>query len=197
MEQKDNKYIAVAYQLYADIDGKRELIEETADGQPFIFISGMGITLPAFEANLVGLDTNAEFDFVIPEAEAYGEYVEDRVVDLDKSIFMQDGKIDTKVIYVDATIPLVNEDGNRFMGRILEIGDEKVKVDLNHPLAGLDLQFKGQVTESRMATQEEIDRMVKMMTGGGCGGGCNNCGGGCGQDGDCGQDGGCGGCGCH
>ena len=73
MEQQDNKYIAVAYKLYADIDGKRELIEETADGQPFIFISGMGITLPAFESQLAGLDTNVEFDFIIPEAEAYGE----------------------------------------------------------------------------------------------------------------------------
>ena len=41
MEHPNNKYIAVAYQLYADIDGKRELIEETAKGQPFIFITGM------------------------------------------------------------------------------------------------------------------------------------------------------------
>ena len=164
MEHPNNKYIAVAYQLYADIDGKRELIEETAKGQPFIFITGMGITLPAFEDNLATLEKDAEFDFIIPQAEAYGEYVDERVVDLDKSIFMPDGKLDTKVIYVDATIPLVNEDGNRFMGRILEIGDTQVKVDLNHPLAGLDLQFVGHVVEARQARQDEIERMVKMMT---------------------------------
>lgn len=189
MEQQDNKYIAVAYQLYADIDGNRELIEETAEGQPFMFISGMGITLPAFEDNLATLDKDAEFDFIIPQAEAYGEYVDERVVDLDKSIFMPDGKLDTKVIYVDATIPLVNEDGNRFMGRILEIGDSKVKVDLNHPLAGLDLHFVGRVVESRPARQDEIERMVKMMSGEGCGG----CGGG--DCGDCGKERNCGGCG--
>lgn len=189
MEQQDNKYIAVAYQLYADIDGNRELIEETAEGQPFMFISGMGITLPTFEDNLATLDKDAEFDFIIPQAEAYGEYVDERVVDLDKSIFMPDGKLDTKVIYVDATIPLVNEDGNRFMGRILEIGDSKVKVDLNHPLAGLDLHFVGRVVESRPARQDEIERMVKMMSGEGCGG----CGGG--DCGDCGKERNCGGCG--
>ncbi|MBO4607267.1 MAG: FKBP-type peptidyl-prolyl cis-trans isomerase, partial [Prevotella sp.] len=84
MELQDNKYIAVAYQLYADIDGNRELIEETADGQPFIFITGMGITLPAFENNLATLDKDANFDFIIPQDEAYGEYVDERVVDLDK-----------------------------------------------------------------------------------------------------------------
>ena len=189
MELQDNKYIAVAYQLYADIDGNRELIEETADGQPFIFITGMGITLPAFENNLATLDKDANFDFIIPQDEAYGEYVDERVVDLDKSIFMPDGKLDTKVIYVDAVIPLVNEDGNRFMGRILEIGDSKVKVDLNHPLAGLDLNFVGQVVEARPARQDEIERMVKMMSGEGCGG----CGGG--DCGDCGKEGNCGGCG--
>lgn len=189
MEHPNNKYIAVAYQLYADIDGKRELIEETAKGQPFIFITGMGITLPAFEDNLATLEKDAEFDFIIPQAEAYGEYVDERVVDLDKSIFMPDGKLDTKVIYVDATIPLVNEDGNRFMGRILEIGDTQVKVDLNHPLAGLDLQFVGHVVEARQARQDEIERMVKMMSGEGCGG----CGGG--DCGDCGKEGSCGGCG--
>ena len=189
MEQQDNKYIAVAYQLYADIDGNRELIEETAEGQPFMFISGMGITLPAFEDNLATLDKDANFDFIIPQDEAYGEYVDERVVDLDKSIFMPDGKLDTKVIYVDATIPLVNEDGNRFMGRILEIGDSKVKVDLNHPLAGLDLHFVGRVVESRPARQDEIERMVKMMSGEGCGG----CGGG--DCGDCGKERNCSGCG--
>lgn len=189
MELQDNKYIAVAYQLYADIDGNRELIEETADGQPFIFITGMGITLPAFENNLATLDKDANFDFIIPQDEAYGEYVDERVVDLDKSIFMPDGKLDTKVIYVDAVIPLVNEDGNRFMGRILEIGDSKVKVDLNHPLAGLDLNFVGKVVEARQARQDEIERMVKMMSGQGCGG----CGGG--DCGDCGKEGNCGGCG--
>ena len=44
METKTFKYIAVAYKLYADIDGEKQLVEETTDGQPYQYISGMGMT---------------------------------------------------------------------------------------------------------------------------------------------------------
>ena len=54
-------------------------------------------------------------------------------------------------------------------------------MDMNHPLAGEDLTFVGEVTESRPATNEEIQEMIKMMTGeGGCS--CGSCGDGCGDD---------------
>ena len=187
----DNKYISVNYQLYADADGEKQMIEETPEGQPFWFITGMGITLPEFEKALFDLNKGDTFDFVISKDDAYGDYEDDRVVDLEKSIFMPDGKLDTKVVYEGAIIPLMNEDGNRFNGRILEIGEKEVTVDLNHPYAGLDLNFKGTVVESRLATNEEMERMAKFLSGEGCGG----CGGGvCGgcSGGDCGS--GCGGC---
>lgn len=189
METKTFKYIAVAYKLYADIDGEKQLVEETTDGQPYQYISGMGMSLPAFETAIEGLSKDDSFDFTIPQTEAYGEYVDERVVDLDKGIFEIDGKLDPKYIFVDAIVPLTNEDGNRFMGRIVEIGDDTITVDLNHPLAGLDLHFVGKVIESRDATNAEIERMAKFLSGEGCGG-CSG-----GNCGDCGQDAGCGGCG--
>ena len=40
-----------------------------------------------------------------------------------------------------------------------------VVVDLNHPLAGADLIFEGEILESRPATNEEIQELVKMMSG--------------------------------
>ena len=49
MEQNNNKYIAASYALYDVTDGKKELVEETIEGRPFEFISGFGITIPAFE----------------------------------------------------------------------------------------------------------------------------------------------------
>ena len=192
MESKNN-YIVVAYKLYADVDGEHQLIEETPEKEPFWFISGMGMTLPQFDDQLGELPTGADFDFVIAKDDAYGDYEEERVVELDKGIFMPEGKLDEKVVYVGAFIPLMNADGNRFNGRVLEIGEKTVTVDLNHPYAGLDLHFKGTVLESRPATVKEMERMAKFLSGEGCGG----CGGGCG-DGDCGGCGdnnGCGGCG--
>ena len=115
----------------------------------------------------------------------------EHVLDLEREVFTVNGTFDAENIYEGAVVPLQNEEGTRFMGRILEVNDKQVKVDLNHPLAGKTLNFKGKVIENREATNEEIAAMVNQMAGGcGCGGhsegGC--CCGGCGSS----DDNGCG-----
>lgn len=47
-----NKYITVAYKLYAIEDGERDFTEEATTEHPFQFISGLGLTLEAFENQL-------------------------------------------------------------------------------------------------------------------------------------------------
>jgi FKBP-type peptidyl-prolyl cis-trans isomerase SlyD len=202
METKPNKYIAVSYKLYTIENGNKKLVEETTTEKPFQFISGLGTTIEGFENAVVELEKDGKFDFTLTKDNAYGDYVQERVLDLDKEIFSINGKFDSDNIYVDAIVPLQNEDGNRFNGHILAISDDKVKIDLNHPLAGKELNFVGSIVESREATNEEIERMVTILSGEGeCGGcGCDDCGG-CGSDkgeGGCehhhGQEGGCGHC---
>ena len=187
MENK-NRFIALNYRLYVDGEEGKELMEETKADQPFQFITGFGITLDAFEKNVANLEKGQEFSFSLEKEEAYGEYVDERVLDLDREMFCVDGRFDHEHIYVDAIVPLQNEDGNRFYGRIVEIGEEKVKVDLNHPLAGETLHFEGKVVENREATNEEVQQLIKHMTGGcsGCGGNCHgDCNSDCGSQGNC------------
>ncbi|MDO4309452.1 MAG: FKBP-type peptidyl-prolyl cis-trans isomerase [Prevotella sp.] len=202
MEKPINKYITVDYQLYTVDGDKTELVEKTTADRPFQFISGFGVTLDAFEKHIVALAKDETFDFTLTKDEAYGDYEAARVLNLERQMFCINGHFDHEHIYKDAIIPLQNEDGNRFYGRVLEIGTDSVKIDLNHPLAGKTLNFKGCVTESREATNDEIQGMINRLSGEGCGCGCHDgCHGDCG-DGDC-EDGchggGChdGGCGCH
>ena len=49
-----------------------------------------------------------------------------------------------------------DENGYPLSGKILEVSNESVLVDFNHPLAGLDLYFEGKILEVREATTEEI-----------------------------------------
>ena len=198
--EKKNKYIVAAYKMYADINGEHQLLEDTPEDQPFWFISDMGMALPQFDAELSSMHTSDTFDFVIAKAFGENEDHPENEVDLPKSIFMSDGKLDESVVHTGAVIPVSNGEGHRFNALILEIGEQNIKVALNHPLAGLDLHFVGTVLESRPATEKEIGQVMAFLSKGGCGGcgggcgenegGCGGCGGGCGENED-----GCGGCG--
>jgi FKBP-type peptidyl-prolyl cis-trans isomerase SlyD len=71
MDNKQNKYISVSYQLYSiDENGNKHLEEQTQQGNPFIFISGFGVSLDKFEQEIVGLTPGDKFDFTLQPAEA-------------------------------------------------------------------------------------------------------------------------------
>lgn len=93
---------------------------------------------------------------------------------------MVDGKFDDELIAVGNTVPMMSSNGQRLNGLVLEINQENIKMDFNHPLAGEDLFFAGKVLEVREASDEEL---AQILSGGGCG--CDS--GGCGDDG-CGDD---------
>jgi len=178
-----NKFVAVSYRLYTkDKEGNRKLVEEAPQEQPFQFVSGLGMTLDDFEAQIVGLEKGGKFDFELTPAQAYGEYEQERVINVPRSTFEIDGRLDKEYIYEGAVVPLQNADGQRFNGLIAKIGDTEVTVNLNHPLAGQTLCFEGEVVDIREATKDEITATLKMLTGeGGCGCGCDDCEG-CGHD---------------
>ena len=169
-----NKYIKVSYSLYTISDeGKQDLVERATEAHPFQFISGMGVALDAFEQHVADLEQGEEFNFVLSQDDAYGPYEQEHVLDLNKEMFCIDGHFDAQNIYPGAFVPLMNEDGNHFQGKIVEVGENTVKVDLNHPLAGQTLQFKGRILESREATNKEIEGLLNMMSSDGCG--CEDC----------------------
>ncbi len=187
MEKVENKYIAVAYKLYTEEEGERNLEEEAPAGHPFQFISGLGYTIDAFEKEIVPLQKGDKFDFTIPAAEAYGLYNEEHVIELPKETFFIEGKFDYKRIVPDAIIPMITSEGQQINGCVVEVKSDTVVMDMNHPLAGCDLNFVGEVIENRPATGEEITKTIRTISGEGCNGGCeercNN--GGC-RNGECG-----------
>lgn len=196
MDNKTNRYIEVSYQLFDITDGQKNMVEETTADHPLTFVSGQGLLLNEFERKLIGLEAGSKFDFELLPEQAFGVHSDERVVKLNKQIFYVDGRFDKDNVYQDAIIPLQDEGGNRFPGRVMEITDETVKIDLNHPMAGKTLNFRGEIIKNREATNEDVDRLTKNLPG--HGEGCQ-CGGHGHQGGCCGGhhhgDGGC--CGNH
>lgn len=170
----EKKFISLSYDLMLkDNEGKMYKYESAPHERPFRFITGIGYALDLFEENVANLNEGEDFEFQIPSEKAYGEYDEQNVIQLDNGIFMRDGKFDSENVKVGAIIPL--SDGQQtFQAVVKEIGKEKVTVDLNHPLAGEDLTFRGTILESRPATDEEIESILHPKCKG-CGGKGNCC----------------------
>ena len=177
-----NKYISAAYKLYAG----KHVIEEATTAQPFSIVTGVGYALDRFEEELLKLNEGDSFSFEIPAAEAYGERDEQKVRSLAKELFLDDrGKFDYENIIPGNVIMLNDAEGNRYYATVGEVTSDTVTVDLNHPLAGMDLKFVGTILKMHDATMEEMSKVLQAMSGGcgGCsGGGCDGCGGGCGGE---------------
>lgn len=150
MEITDNKVVTLDYAL--TVNGEK--IDESGD-QPLTYLHGHRNMIPGFEKNLVGLTAGSDYEFDVAPAEGYGEMNEEAVMDLDKSIFLVDGVMSPQV-FEGARLRLNDQNGNPFEGVVVNISDDKVKMDFNHPLAGQTLHFTGKIIEIRDASDEEI-----------------------------------------
>ena len=183
MKISDDKIVSLTYDLTVEDDGNKELMERATKEHPLTFMFGMGMMLEAFENNLSGLVVGDKFSFTLTPEEAYGDYNEQNVVELPKHIFEVEGKFDSERIKEGETLPMMDDKGNRMMGSVLEVQQEIILMDFNHPLAGETLHFDGEVIDVHEATPEEI----AALTNSGCDcGGCDgkeesgSCGCGCG-----------------
>jgi FKBP-type peptidyl-prolyl cis-trans isomerase SlyD len=155
MKLENNRFVSLAYTLH-ESDSNGRVIETVNESAPLTFVFGAGRLLPAFEANLAGLEDGASFEFRLNAADAYGEKREEMVISLPRNIFEDEGVLRNEICFAGNTVPMMDSQGNRMNGVVTEIGDAFVMMDFNHPLAGTDLHFSGKVVGVREATPEEI-----------------------------------------
>ena len=180
MKISDEKMVSLSYDLtVTNEEGEQELMERATKTHPLTFLFGMGMMLEAFEKNIAGLKAGDKFSFVLEPEEAYGEYVEAHVMELPKKLFEVDGKFDTERISEGQTLPMMDAQGHRMMGSVLEIKPDVVVMDFNHPLAGETLHFDGEVIDVHEPTEEEINALSEEDECCGCdgsdGSGCSGC----------------------
>ncbi|RCH55380.1 peptidylprolyl isomerase [Mucilaginibacter hurinus] len=151
MKIESKHVVSLTYDLYVDKDGTEEFVEKATEEQPLTFLYGAGQMLPKFEENLSSLSTGDAYDFRLSAADAYGEYDEEAVANLPKEMF--DG---TDMPEIGSILPLQDNQGHRFQGQVVSIAEDSVIVDLNHPMAGQELHFKGTILNVRPANEEEM-----------------------------------------
>lgn len=182
------KFVAYSYKLYNDANG--ELLFEADSKAPDVMVYGVSHEIvPGLIAVLKDLAKDDKFSVTLPPAAAFGEKNPEYELTLDPQIFMRDGQL-AEEVQVGALLPMMTAEGYRIEGKVIEI-DDKIKMDFNHPFAGMTVRYEGKVEEVRDATPEELQPSHGC---GGCGGGCGSEGCGCGSEGDAAH--GCGGGSC-
>jgi len=175
MVVSQNKVVSVTYELRVD-NSNGNIIESVDRNSPLTFIFGSGSLLPKFEDNLSGLKVGDGFDFNLTSEDAYGNFDENSIVKVPLHAFQIDGKIDYDLVKIGNKIPMQDSEGHRLTGMVKTVDLDSVTMDFNHPLAGNHLYFKGEITDIRQASEEE---MSHGHIHGGCScsqEGCENCG---------------------
>jgi FKBP-type peptidyl-prolyl cis-trans isomerase SlyD len=158
MTISEDKVVALNYYLTSSKNNAPEqLVEETTKDHPFVFLFGFGGVLQDFESNLQGKQKGDKFDFKISPENAYGQHEPDYVVKIDRGAFEVDGAFDDTRVKVGYDIEMRDSEGNPLTGKVLDITETHVEMDFNHPLAGHELHFIGEIIDVREATSEELD----------------------------------------
>ncbi len=155
MTQAETKVIALTYEL-REGGPEGQILEAVKQEQPIEFLFGVGKLNQQFEQEVKGLNSGEAFEFLIPSDKAYGPLNEKAVVDLPKSIFSVEGQMADDLLVEGNYINMEDQEGNPHRGKVMNVGEENVTMDFNHPLAGMDLHFQGKVVDRREPTDDEV-----------------------------------------
>ena len=151
---KIDKHTVASVTYALKVEG--ELVEQTDKSNPLTFLVGVGTMIPGFEEQLVGKEPGDKYDITVQPEDAYGESDPQAIVDLPKDVFKVNGELQEDLLVEGNVIPLQDQNGSPLQAVVLEVGEDTVKMDFNHMLAGKTLHFSGEVVEVRKASQEEI-----------------------------------------
>lgn len=113
------------------------VFDTSKDREPLEFTVGQGQVIPGFEEAVQGMEEGESKSVTIGSDQAYGERRKDMILDVPKDKFP-----DEIAPEVGQQLMLRHPEGQEFPAFIVEVTDEVITLDANHPLAGEDLNFE-------------------------------------------------------
>lgn len=149
-----------------------DVFDTSIGRQPLEVQMGAGQLIAGFENALMGMALNEKKTFTLPPEEAYGHVDDDR-----KHTFPASDVPSDLNPQVGQTVGLTTQDGQQIPAQIVDVNDDGVTVDLNHPLAGESLTFEIEVVGISPTPTQACGCDC---ASGGAGGNCGTNDGGCG-----------------
>ena len=147
MQISANKVVAIDYTL---TDQKGEVLDTSQGREPLIYLHGHGSIIPGLETALEGKNAGEQFTVTVAPEKAYGVKDEAMIQSVPRSSFAGIANIAPGMRF-EARSP----EGVRIV-TVLAVDEETVRIDANHPLAGMHLMFEVKIVEVREAQPEEL-----------------------------------------
>ena len=148
-EQKIIDGVVVSMQYVLHVEGK--LIDQSEEGEPLEFIQGAGHIIPGLERELTGMGVGESKSVTVAPADGYGEMDEEAFIEIPREQFPDEVPAE-----VGLQLQVRTEDGETMAATIQSVTEETIRLDLNHPLAGKQLNFEVTIIGLRAATEEEM-----------------------------------------
>lgn len=111
-------------------------------GEPLAFTCMAGQMIPGFDAAVRDMEVGQTVNVHIPAADAYGERDDSRVAKIERAMLPG-----IETVPIGAYIRLQAVDGTPMPCRVVELDDVHVTLDMNHEMAGKDLNFEIELLE--------------------------------------------------
>ncbi len=143
-----NSHVTFSYQLF-DENGLQ--IDASGSDEPLSYIHGYDLLISGLEEKMDGKQTGEEFTVALDPEDAYGERDESLIMKVERTEIPEE--VD---LQMGGRFTAINEQGDRMNLVVLDITDEDVVLDANHPLAGKAITYKVKIKNVRQATGQEL-----------------------------------------
>lgn len=130
MKIADGKTVIIDYTLSLK---NGDVIETTKDDEPVTYIQGSGEVIQGLEQAVAGLEKGTQKDIILPAAQAFGGHDPEALLEIPKTELPPESLIPETVIHASGP------KGQTINGKVIEVNEQTVIVDFNHPLAGQEL----------------------------------------------------------
>ena len=145
---ENDRVVSIQYVLKND---QGQVLDSSEGGDPLVYLHGHKNIIPGLEGELAGKSTGDSLKATIAPENAYGPFIDGLKQTVPKTEFEDASQLQEGMQFQ------VDSDQGPMILTVVEIDDETVVLDGNHPLAGVTLHFEVEITDIREASAEEIE----------------------------------------